>query len=47
VPENIWYVFPPRAFENRKSMRLCPQGGKRSAKAEQYREAWHAFREAK
>jgi PD-(D/E)XK endonuclease len=41
VPENIWYVFPPSAFQNMKSMRLFPYRGKKISKFEKFREAWH------
>jgi hypothetical protein len=45
APENIWYVMPPRAFEDTKSMRFSPNRTRRTSKWEQYREAWHAFYE--
>ena len=47
VPENIWYVFPPSAFQNMKSMRLFPQRGKKTSKFEPFREAWSLLRETK
>ncbi len=47
VPEDIWYVFPPSAFQNMKSMRLFPYKGKKMSKFERYREAWGAFYEVK
>jgi hypothetical protein len=47
VPEDIWYVFPPSAFQTMKSMRLFPHKGKKTSKFEQYREAWGAFYEVK
>ena len=43
VPEDIWYVFPPRAFKRMKSMRLFPRPGRKGSKFEQYREAWGWF----
>lgn len=47
VPEDTWYIFPPRAFKNIKSMRLFPYRGKKISKFEQYREAWHFFQKIK
>jgi hypothetical protein len=41
VPDDIWYVFPPSAFENMKSMRLFPHHKQKTSKFERYREAWH------
>jgi hypothetical protein len=43
VPEDAWYVFPPRAFKKMKSMRLFPRPGKKISKFEKYREAWDLF----
>jgi hypothetical protein len=43
VPEDAWYVFPPRAFQKMKSMRLFPRPGKKKSKFEEYREAWGWF----
>ncbi|MGB6472638.1 MAG: group I intron-associated PD-(D/E)XK endonuclease [Candidatus Sulfotelmatobacter sp.] len=43
VPEDAWYVFPPRAFVTMKSMRLFPRPGKKKSKFEEYREAWGWF----
>jgi len=47
VPEDIWYIFPPRAFRTMKSMRLFPYRGRKMSKFEQYREAWHEFYQVK
>jgi hypothetical protein len=43
VPEDIWYIFPPSAFVNMKSLRLFPGCKQKVSKFEQYREAWHQF----
>ena len=40
VPEDIWYVFPPSAFQHIKGMRLFPHHKQKLSKFEQYREAW-------
>lgn len=40
VPEDIWYVFPPSAFQTMKSLRLFPQRKQKVSKFEKYREAW-------
>ena len=45
VPEDIRYIFPPSAFLTMKSPRLYPHHKQKTSKFEQYREAWHAFRE--
>ena len=45
LPEEAWYVFPPRAFRRMKSMRLFPTPGKKKSKFEKYREAWGWFEE--
>jgi hypothetical protein len=47
VPEDIWHVFPPRAFRTVKSLRRYPHHRQKNSKFEQYREAWHAFGEVK
>ena len=47
VPEDIWYIFPPSAFRELKSMRLFPQHKHKTSKFEQYREAWGAFQAVK
>jgi PD-(D/E)XK endonuclease len=47
VPEDIWYIFPPGAFQTMKSLRLYPHRKQKTSKFDQYREAWHAFYEAK
>src|SRR5712691_1934055 len=43
VPLDIWYVVPVEAFAPRASLRFYPDGRKR-AKFEHYREAWHLLR---
>ena len=45
VPEDIWYVFPPCAFQTMKSLRLFPHKKQKVSKFNQYREAWHFFHE--
>jgi len=45
VPENIWYIFPPRAFKKMTSLRLFPHHKQKTSKFERYREAWDAFYE--
>src|SRR6266571_7726475 len=40
---DIWYVVPVEAFAPRASLRFYPDGRKR-AKFEHYREAWHLLR---
>lgn len=45
VPEDIWYVFPPCAFQTMKSLRLFPHKKQKVSKFNQYREAWHWFNE--
>jgi hypothetical protein len=45
VPEDIWYVFPPSAFKNMKSLRLFPHPGPKGSKFEKYRNAWQWFQE--
>ena len=47
VPEDIWYVFPPSAFQTMKSLRLFPHHGHKTSKFEQYREAWGVFYDVK
>jgi PD-(D/E)XK nuclease superfamily protein len=47
VPEDIWYVFPPSAFQTMESMRLFPHKKQKVSKFNQYREAWHFFHELK
>jgi PD-(D/E)XK endonuclease len=47
VPEDIWYVFPPRAFKKMKSLRLFPHRKQKISKFERYREAWRLFQEVK
>jgi hypothetical protein len=37
-PEDTWYVFPVRVFENRKV--LCIRSRSKKSRFEQYREAW-------
>ena len=44
--ENIWYIFPPRAFKKMRSLRLFPHHKQKTSKFERYREAWEAFYEA-
>lgn len=43
APADIWYVFPPAAFQTMKSLRLFPERKQKVSKFEQYREAWHWF----
>ena len=43
VPEDAWYVFPPRAFQKKKQLRLYPHRVRKTSKYEKYREAWHWF----
>jgi len=43
VPLDIWYVVPVEAFAPCASLRFYPDGRKR-AKFEHYREAWHLLR---
>jgi hypothetical protein len=43
VPEDVWYIFPPRAFKNMNAMRLFPSSDRRRSKFEKYREAWNQF----
>jgi PD-(D/E)XK endonuclease len=40
VPENAWYVFPVKAMEGVRSLKLFPGSGKKRSKYEKYREAW-------
>jgi hypothetical protein len=43
VPHDAWYVFPPRTFQNMKSMNLYPKFLRRKSKFEKYRDAWKFF----
>jgi PD-(D/E)XK endonuclease len=47
VPEDIWYIFPPSAFQTMTSLRLFPHHKQKTSRFERYREAWHAFYEVK
>jgi len=40
VSRDIWYVVPVRAFTPRKNLWFCPDGSKKGAMFEKYREAW-------
>ena len=44
VPLDIWYVFPPSAFETITAVHLFPQCKRKTSKYERYREAWDLFR---
>jgi hypothetical protein len=41
VPLDVWYVLPVSALGSGTSLRLYPAGGCKTARFEQYREAWH------
>lgn len=40
VSRDIWYVVPVRAFVPRKNLRFYPDGSKKGAMFEKFREAW-------
>ena len=40
VSRDIWYVVPVRAFAPRKNLWFYPDGSKKGAMFEKYREAW-------
>ncbi|HWW15605.1 MAG TPA: group I intron-associated PD-(D/E)XK endonuclease [Candidatus Dormibacteraeota bacterium] len=40
VSRDIWYVVPVRAFTPRKNLWFYPDGSKKGAMFEKYREAW-------
>jgi PD-(D/E)XK endonuclease len=40
VPRDIWYVVPVKAFVPRKNLWFYPDGSKKGAMFEKYREAW-------
>jgi hypothetical protein len=44
VPEDVWYILPAALIRGKKSVTLFPHS--KTAKYEQYREAWHLLREA-
>jgi hypothetical protein len=44
VPKNLWYVVPVRAFVPRKNLWFYPDGSKKGAMFEKYREAWWVMR---
>jgi PD-(D/E)XK endonuclease len=41
VPLDVWYVLPVNALGSGTSLRLYPDGGCKTARFEQYREAWN------
>jgi hypothetical protein len=45
-PEGAWYVFPVRAIEGLKSLKLYPGSRKKRSKYEKWREAWEILRRA-
>ena len=44
VPVDIWYIIPAEAIRGKRAVMLYPE--LKTAKYEQYREAWHLLREA-
>ena len=43
-PRNIWYIIPVEKFTPRKGLWFFPDGSKRGAMFEKYREAWHLLK---
>ena len=43
VPQDAWYVFPPRAFQTMKQIALYPKFWRTKSKYEKYRDAWDLF----
>jgi hypothetical protein len=44
VPDDAWYIIPARLIRRKESLTLYPKS--KTAKYEQYREAWHLLKEA-